>query len=70
MNLQMISVHSCAYHPPAFGKGQTKFLECSSPKIGRYVYVTLITTEYLTLCEVEVYAVKGKFCNFWLPWDA
>ena len=49
----------CAYHPGAFGRGQTKSLRCNPPKVGRFVFVRLRTTEYLTLCEVEVYGSKG-----------
>ena len=55
----LILFSRCTYHPGAFGRGQTKSLRCSSPKIGRYVFVRLRVTEYLTLCEVEVSAVKG-----------
>ena len=54
------------YHPGAFGRGQTKALQCTQPKTGRYVFVRLRVTEYLTLCEVEVYAVRGMLfssCN-------
>ena len=51
--------HSCAYFPGSVGRGQTQDLTCTPPKTGRYVYVTLRGTDYLTLCEVEVLAVKG-----------
>ena len=54
-----ISFCRCTYHPGAFGRGQTKALQCSQPKTGRFVFVRLRVTEYLTLCEVEVFAAKG-----------
>lgn len=50
----------CAYHSGAFGRGQTKTLRCNRPMVGRYVFVRLRTTEYLTLCEVEVFASRAK----------
>ena len=49
----------CAYHGGSFGRGQTKALQCSQPRVGRYVFVKLRVNEYLTLCEVEVMAVSG-----------
>ena len=63
VTLVLISFHRCMYHPGAFGRGQTKALQCTEPKIGRYVFVRLRVTEYLTLCEVEVYAVGGMFSH-------
>lgn len=58
----------CGYHPGKFSKGQTKEIKCSRPMPGRYVYVTLRTTEYLTLCEVEVYAqIGGKRGEIEMP---
>ena len=35
-------------------------LSCSDAIAGRYVYVTLRVTGYLTLCEVEVLEAKGN----------
>jgi len=55
------SVHGssvCTFYPHAFGKGETKLLTCSSPVIGRYVYIRILVHEWLTLCEVQVYAYK------------
>lgn len=52
-------IYSCATHLNALGRGETKFIQCSTPKSGRYVVVNLRITEYLTLCEVEVYAIRG-----------
>ena len=50
----------CARVPGAFGSGETRELACSRPLKGRYVYVTLMVTEILTVCEVEVYPIKGS----------
>lgn len=55
-----LSVLRCAYHAAALGKAETKDLKCTSPVMGRYVYVALRVQEELTLCEVEVYAVKER----------
>ena len=30
-------------------------IECTTPRVGRYVFVRLMRTDELTLCEVEVY---------------
>ena len=51
----------CAYHGGSFGRGQTKMLQCSQPRVGRFVFVKLRVNEYLTLCEVEVLGVKCMF---------
>ena len=53
------SFFRCAFHPGAFGKGQTKDISCTTQRTGRYVFIILRATEYLTLCEVEVFAVRG-----------
>ena len=45
-------------------QGQTRQFPCSRMIKGRYVFVVLNVNEYLTLCEVEVYAVAGKFDIF------
>ena len=50
----------CAYSLNSLGKGETKDFLCSKPITGRYVYITLMVSEILTLCEVEVYA-SGRF---------
>lgn len=50
----------CKYHAGTIGSGQTVELPCSNPVAGRYVYLTLRVTEYLTLCEVEVFEAKGN----------
>ena len=57
-------MYRCAYHGGSFGRGQTKALQCSQPRTGRYVFVKLRVNEYLTLCEVEVMGVSGMY----LPW--
>eukprot|EP00112_Aurelia_sp_Birch-Aquarium-sp1_P012301 Seg2589.1 transcript_id=Seg2589.1/GoldUCD/mRNA.D3Y31 product=Fucolectin-5 protein_id=Seg2589.1/GoldUCD/D3Y31 len=50
----------CVSQDQPFGCGETKELNCESPTLGRFVFVTLRTTDYLTLCEVEVLALT---CN-------
>ena len=61
VNLLNFVTCSCAYHGGSFGRGQTKALTCSQPKVGRFVFVKLRVNEYLTLCEVEVMAVKCMY---------
>lgn len=48
----------CTYYPHAFSRGETKTLTCSSSVIGKYVYVRTLINDWLTLCEVQVYAFK------------
>ena len=57
--LIFISFHRCTYHRNAFGPGETKELECIQPETGRYVFVMLKVKEFLTLCEVKVFADRG-----------
>ena len=55
----------CAYDQGHFNSGESKDIVCSTPRLGRYVYVVIpLANSVLTLCEVEVYGVKeGMFCN-------
>ena len=39
-----------------FGAGERRMLSCPVPVVGRYVYISLRTQDWLTLCEVEVYS--------------
>ncbi len=54
----LFCISSCAYFQGPVGSGATHTFTCSSPKLGRYVFVALRVKEYLTLCEVKVYALK------------
>ena len=38
--------------------GIKTFIYCSKPTNGRYVFLKLKENDHLTLCEVEVYALK------------
>jgi len=65
----------CHYRYLAPISGEKTKLYCSRPTQGRYVYVRLRDMEHLTLCEVEVYALKtgekvdGGFSQ-WSPFSA
>ena len=51
----------CARQPGAFSAGETRKLPCKGPVRGRYVIISIPGKgQILTLCEVQVYAVKGK----------
>ena len=41
---------------PAAGKVAT--LKCDEKAIGRYVYIFIPGTEYLTICEAEIYGLR------------
>ena len=51
----------CDYSTDSIDRGVTEDFVCSTPRNGRYVYITLMTTEVLTLCEVVVYASGRLF---------
>ena len=44
-------------------KGETRDIICVQPVRGHLVFVVLNGRNYLTLCEVEVMAVKGKLLS-------
>ena len=46
--------------PSALGKGETREIACSKPRFGRFVMVMLRNFDYLTLCEVQVFAIASK----------
>ena len=54
------SFYRCAKSPRAFARAEKRDMVCSRPMKGRYVYVTLRVTEILTVCEVEVFPIKGS----------
>ncbi len=47
---------TCASVQGALGAGETRQTICDQAAIGRYVVVQLTGSDYLTLCEVAVYA--------------
>ena len=60
----------------SLGKGETKRISCPSQMRGRYVNIRIPATgsakQYLTLCEVEVYAQDndGNLLIFWNTYAA
>ena len=50
----------CAKSPRALARAEKRDMVCSRPMKGRYVYVTLRVREILTVCEVEVFPIKGS----------
>ena len=51
---------TCYQQAGAVADGATLTLACTRPGKARFVKVMLNGKNYLTLCEVEVYAVEGK----------
>ena len=43
----------------AMKKGETRTFTCSNSLKGRYVFIVNNVNDYLTLCEVQVFAVRG-----------
>ncbi|XP_065056205.1 uncharacterized protein LOC135684538 [Rhopilema esculentum] len=61
----------CHYHELPFLPGIKTFIHCSKPTNGRYVFIKLKGSDHLTLCEVEVYALKPgeKVDGGLTPWS-
>ena len=55
---------TCYQQAGAVADGATLTLACTTPGKARFVKVMLNGKNYLTLCEVEVYAVEGKLFLF------
>ena len=55
----------CGRHTAHTSGGQIIKIYCKPDTDGRYVYVHLPGTNYLSLCEVEIYGV-GKLISFFL----
>ena len=52
----------CAYYEGPMGNGETKTFQCNGGHvIGRYLIVQLENSEVLTLCEVEVEGIVGRY---------
>ena len=59
----------CWYEPNDFAIKETKAFDCTEPLVGRYVTIHFNRSEYLSLCEVEVYSDIGTclicfYCTF------
>ena len=50
----------CMYHKKQVRQGATETLRCKKPTKAKYVKIQVRGIRMLTLCEVEVYAQKGK----------
>ena len=66
---EYIFFNRCLRVAGALGKGETREIVCTKPEFGQYVFVTLKGKDWLTLCEVEVFAIASKpslsrYCNF------
>ena len=53
----------CMYHKNQVRQGATETLRCKKPTKARYVKIQVRGIRMLTLCEVEVYDLKGKGKN-------
>lgn len=63
LNVLSVKLPRCTHFKGYFGR-TTRSLHCSSPALGRYLYIRKLIPGVLTLCEVKVYAVlRGK--DFW-----
>ena len=45
----------CAHVEGHLGSGETRSIPCGTPMTGRYVLLELQDTQFLTICEFEVY---------------
>ena len=53
----------CAKYSAKPKAGQIINMKCRANAAGRYVYVYIPTTNYLTICEVEVYGDRKYTCG-------
>ena len=60
MPYNIISVFRCRFVPGALGRGERRKIDCAPARVGRFVFVVLRVREYLTLCEVEVFAETAR----------
>jgi len=49
----------CGAHPGSVGAGVTVKITCKPGLVGRYVIVQLKGSNFLTLCEVQVFTGTG-----------
>ena len=54
------SYELCASHNQIFAGGVTLHLPCITALRGRYVVVTIPDSQFLTICEVQVYGEHGR----------
>ena len=53
--------HQCGAYPGVPRQGDPNEIICADEVIGRYVYLYLAATNYVQLCEVEVYGFRMYF---------
>ena len=60
-NSELSTSELCAQVEGPFQLGETRHVHCSQDVVGRYVIISLPgNEEILTLCEVQVYGVRGR----------
>lgn len=62
---------TCAYVEGQLGLGETRTIQCSPPRFGRYASLVLDNLNYLTICEFKVHGLQaipeaGKMQVVWL----
>ncbi len=64
------SLELCYHEVNPVGDGEAKSFTCVGDPLGRYVSISFpaTKTEYLTLCEVEIFGVPGKTSIHYVPW--
>ena len=64
MNTDSIFLLRVVTYAGQFGAGETKDFILDFNKRGRYVYIQLMDQNFLTLCEVEVFATMRESVQF------
>ena len=59
MGFILFTLIRCNYHGEHVVTGGTLSLNCNDDVHGHFVYIMLRGTNYLVLCEVDVYSQKG-----------
>ena len=58
--LLYLYIYRCVAVSGALDKGETRELKCDALRSGQYVFIVNNVNEVLTLCEVQVFAIRGK----------
>lgn len=62
-NFDHIGYRECGQFSGTPTAGMPTEIECDELSVGRYVYVWIPSTQYMTLCEVEIFGTR-KYTNY------
>ena len=65
-NFNSAGFSTCTFFQGHLGAGETSKIECGQPVTGRYVVLQLTSSEYLHICDFQVYGETGRECAYWV----